>query len=182
MKYLFRALIFSLPLTVFGNDNPALTTSINKLTHLAMQHEVLQHAIQHDGKIDLTEIFSREDLWMASNSKPIHLLYRPLQYYFQDIIDQPGSPFVELILMGSQGETLAAFPTPSDYWQGDEAKFINVMADESVFVDQLNWDDSTQTISAQISVPVKDQSGEMFGVLTGAIEASLGDLSQVETK
>ena len=56
------------------------------------------------------------------------------------------------------------------------------MADESVFVDQLNWDDSTQTISAQISVPVKDQAGEMFGVLTGSVEASLGDLSQLETQ
>ena len=114
MKYLLRALIFSLPLTVFGNDNPALTPSIEKLTHLAMQQEVLQHAIKHDGKIDLAEIFSREDLWIASSKKPIHLLHTSLRYYFEDIINQPGSPFVELILMGSQGETLAAFPTPTD--------------------------------------------------------------------
>ena len=182
MKLLLSSLLILLSISAFSDDNRALLVPIKKLTDLAMQDDILLHAKKHDGKMDLNAIFSKEDHWIASESKPTHYLNKPLQYYFEGLIQQPGSPFVELILMGSQGETLAAFPTPTDYWQGDEAKFINVMADEQVFIDQLNWDESTQTISAQISVPVKDASGEMFGVLTAGVEASSGSLGNIEAE
>ena len=165
-----------------GAENDALAVPIDKITALANQAEVLKLAQKLDGKIDLDEIFSREDLWMESDSKPTHFLNKSLQYYFEGIIQQPGSPIVELILMGSQGETLAAYPLPTDYWQGDESKFINVMADEQTFIDNMAWDESSQTISAQVSVPVKDASGEMFGVLTAGIEASIGALSILEAQ
>lgn len=168
--------------SVFSTENNALAIPITKITALASQPEILKLAQRLDGKIDLDEIFSREDLWIESDNKPTQFLNKSLQYYFEGIIQQPGSPIVELILMGSQGETLAAFPVPTDYWQGDESKFINVMADEQTFVDNMAWDESSQTISAQVSVPVKDASGEMFGVLTAGIEASMGTLSNLEAQ
>ena len=164
----------------YADNSRALDVPTMKIKALAQQDEVSELVKQNDRKISLKEILVRDNLWMKSAQKPTHYLNKSLQYYFEGIIEQPGSRIVELILMGSQGETLAAFPTPTDYWQGDEAKFMSVMADESTFVDRTNWDESSQTISAQVSVPVKDQSGEVLGVLTGAIEATVRDLGEIK--
>ena len=164
----------------YADNSRALDVPTMKIKALAQQDEVRELVKQSDRKIDLKEILARDELWMKSSQKPTHYLNKSLQYYFEGIIEQPGSRIVELILMGSQGETLAAFPTPTDYWQGDEAKFINVVADKSMFVDRMNWDESSQTISAQVSVPVKDQSGNTLGVLTGEIEATVRDLGDIK--
>ncbi len=40
------------------------------------------------------------------------------------------------------------------------------MADEDIFVDELSWDAPTRHIQARISVPIKDERDEMFGVLS----------------
>ncbi|NVK36969.1 MAG: hypothetical protein HWE18_03500 [Gammaproteobacteria bacterium] len=50
---------------------------------------------------------------------------------------------------------------------------------ENVYVGGIDWDESSRTISAQISVPVWID-GKLEGVLTGAIEADLEALSKTQ--
>jgi hypothetical protein len=59
----------------------------------------------------------------------------------------------------------------SDYWQGDEAKFQKSFANGSgaVFVDEVEFDDSSQAYLVQISVPVLD-NGTAIGAITFGID------------
>lgn len=160
---------------VYGEPQTALNTPISKLTDLAQQAEVLELAMQRDESLGLTEIFTREDEWVTSSRKPTKYLNKSMQYYFEGIIAQPGSAITELRLIGSQGETLAAYPTPAHYWVGNQGTFINVMADETINIENIQNNDASKTIRAQVSVPVKDILGEMFGVLIASIEARMSE-------
>jgi hypothetical protein len=58
----------------------------------------------------------------------------------------------------------------SDYWQGDEAKFIKSYSGGkgAVFVDEVKFDNSTQAYLVQVSVPVKD-GDKAIGAITFGI-------------
>lgn len=72
----------------------------------------------------------------------------------------------EIIVMDNQGANVAITEKTSDYWQGDEKKFTESFKDGGVaFVDKVKFDDSTQTYSVQVSVPVRDAAGACIGVI-----------------
>jgi hypothetical protein len=71
----------------------------------------------------------------------------------------------EIFVMDKLGANVAMTDKTSDYWQGDEKKFTECFKGKGeVFIGPMNFDDSTQTYSVQVSVPVLD--GE---TLIGAI-------------
>lgn len=72
--------------------------------------------------------------------------------------------YTEAFLCDRQGATVGAYPRTSDYWQGDEAKFTKCFSSEEILIGPLEFDESTNSYSVQVSVPVKD-SGETIGVL-----------------
>ncbi|MCP8900666.1 substrate-binding periplasmic protein [Gilvimarinus xylanilyticus] len=77
----------------------------------------------------------------------------------------------EIIVMGTQGLTLAATPVTSDYWQGDEAKFQQgaAMPAGHWFFDEVSYDQSARRFQVQVSVPVITES-EHLGVLTLGVD------------
>ena len=84
--------------------------------------------------------------------------------------------FAEIFVMDNQGANVAMTDKTSDYWQGDEAKFkksFNSGAG-SVFVDEVEFDDSAQAYLTQVSVPVKDGDA-VIGAITFGI-----DIDQVQ--
>lgn len=83
--------------------------------------------------------------------------------------------FKEAILTGNQGETLAMNTITTDYWQGDEDKFLKIF-DTHVpsrkpdsHISRARWDDSTKAMIAQVSVPVYD-GDTMIGTLTVGVD------------
>lgn len=77
----------------------------------------------------------------------------------------------EIILMDNQGANVAITEKTSDFWQGDEAKFTACAKDGgTVYVDKVRFDDSTQTYSVQVSVPVRDAAGKFIGALCIAVD------------
>lgn len=83
--------------------------------------------------------------------------------------------FKEVILTGSQGETLAMNQITSDYWQGDEEKFLEVF-DTNIpsrkpdsYISRARWDESSKAMIAQVSVPVYD-GDSMIGTLTVGVD------------
>lgn len=72
----------------------------------------------------------------------------------------------EIIVMDHLGANVAITEKTSDYWQGDEKKFTGSFQGDGVtFVDQVKFDDSTQTYSVQVSLPVRDPAGALLGVI-----------------
>lgn len=76
----------------------------------------------------------------------------------------------EVFLSDNQGALVCASARTSDYWQGDEAKWIKAFNDGkgATFIDRPRMDDSTKAHLAQISVAVM-QGDRALGVLTAGV-------------
>jgi hypothetical protein len=84
---------------------------------------------------------------------------------------QNSAPYYsEIFVMDNQGANVAMTDKTSDYWQGDEAKFQKSFSGGagSVFVDNVEFDDSSQAYLVQVSVPVKD-GDKVIGAITFGI-------------
>jgi hypothetical protein len=81
--------------------------------------------------------------------------------------------YAEIFAMDNQGANVCMTDKTSDYWQGDEAKFKESYKDGqgAVFVDEVEFDDSTQAYLVQVSVPVKD-GAEVIGAITIGIDVN----------
>lgn len=77
----------------------------------------------------------------------------------------------EIFAMDNQGANVAMSDKTSDYWQGDEAKFKESFKGGAgaVHISDVEFDESSQTYSVQISVPVKDGS-KVIGAITFGID------------
>ncbi|MBI4791807.1 MAG: hypothetical protein HY789_03525 [Deltaproteobacteria bacterium] len=83
---------------------------------------------------------------------------------------QENAPYyTEIFVMDNQGANVAMTDKTSDYWQGDEAKFQKSYAAGAVFIDEVKFDDSTQSYQVQVSVPVMD-NGKAIGAITFGID------------
>jgi len=85
---------------------------------------------------------------------------------------QASAPYyTEIFVMENQGANVAMTDKTSDYWQGDEDKFRKSFAGGAgaIFVDEVKFDESTQTYQVQVSVPVMD-GGKAIGAITFGID------------
>jgi hypothetical protein len=79
--------------------------------------------------------------------------------------------YAEIFVMDNQGANVCQTDKTSDYWQGDEDKFQKSFngGAGAVFVDEVEFDDSTQAYISQVSVPVMD-GGKAIGAITFGID------------
>ncbi len=79
----------------------------------------------------------------------------------------------EIIVMDSLGLNVAQSDLPSDYWQGDEAKFQKSYGAgaTALFIDEVELDESTQTMQSQASFTIVDpQTGLAIGAATVGVD------------
>jgi hypothetical protein len=75
----------------------------------------------------------------------------------------------EIFAMDRHGLNVAVSDPTSDYWQGDEAKWLETYAvgADAVHVSEVEFDESTQTYQAQVSLAVPDpDTGAPIGAVT----------------
>ena len=86
-------------------------------------------------------------------------------------IQSSNPSMAEIFVMDNQGANVCMTDKTSDYWQGDEAKFQNSFNGGAgkVFVDDVEFDESTQTYVSQVSVPVVED-GKTIGAITFGID------------
>ncbi|MBN1626534.1 MAG: cache domain-containing protein [Deltaproteobacteria bacterium] len=85
---------------------------------------------------------------------------------------QKSAPYYsEIFVMDNQGANVAMTDKTSDYWQGDEDKFIKSYneGNGAVFIDEVKFDASAQAYLVQVSVPVKDGKN-VIGAITIGID------------
>ncbi|NWF91503.1 MAG: cache domain-containing protein [Syntrophaceae bacterium] len=120
----------------------------------------------------LPQIKELDKKWMATPGITDYmkaLMENECGRYLRQI--QASAPFyAEIFVMDNLGANVAMSDKTSDYWQGDEAKFIKSYNDGkgAVFVDDVKFDDSTQAYLVQVSVPVKD-GNKVIGAITFGI-------------
>lgn len=91
-------------------------------------------------------------------------------------IQKSNKYFAEIFVMDKLGANVAMTDKTSDYWQGDEDKFIKSYngGKGGIHISDVEFDDSTQAYLVQVSVPVKD-GAKIIGAITFGV-----DVDQVE--
>ena len=133
---------------------------------------------QNKLNISLDEIKKKDDLWKNTPGIVDYMkaiMESECGKHLRDI--QSGKPYYsEIFVMDNQGANVAMTDKTSDFWQGDEAKFQKSFNNGAgaVFVDEVEFDDSTQTYLVQVSVPVVD-GGKVIGAITFGIDVDKFD-------
>lgn len=99
---------------------------------------------------------------------------RDLSKFLAEKVSESGGRITEIFVMDALGLNVAASDVTSDYWQGDEAKYSESYGKGAgaVFVDAVEFDESSQTYQGQISVALTDPaSGEVIGAMTIGLNA-----------
>ena len=87
-----------------------------------------------------------------------------------------GGLVTEVFVMDNLGLNVAQSDPTSDYWQGDEAKWQKTYpaGAGAVFVDEVEFDESTQALQAQVSFAIADPAtGQAIGAATVGINVDL---------
>jgi len=101
--------------------------------------------------------------------------------FLSSVIKNNADKYNEMFLTDNQGANVAAYPLTSDYWQGDEDKFINAFnnGDGKVYIGDLEFDESTKVNAIQISVPVS-YGNKAIGVLVIGVKVDHIEAEKLE--
>lgn len=92
--------------------------------------------------------------------------------YLKKVKDEQQGMVTELFIMDAKGLNVGQSDPTSDYWQGDEAKWQKTYqaGPDAVFVDEVEQDESTQTLQSQGSFTIVDpETGEPIGAATAGV-------------
>ena len=130
---------------------------------------------QNDKTAGMTaaEIEEMDQKWRAetgASSRPMieAVLDNDLSGFLKGKKDAAGGMITEVFVMDAKGLNVGQSDITSDYWQGDEAKWQKTYqaGPNAVFVDEIEKDESTQTLQSQVSVSIVDETGAPIGAIT----------------
>ncbi len=90
-----------------------------------------------------------------------------------------GGAITEVFAMDDKGMLVGSSGVTSDYWQGDEAKWQKSfgVGPGTIFVDDVEFDESSQTYQGQVSLTITDPAtGMAIGALTVGLDAEIADV------
>lgn len=131
---------------------------------------------QNAKNADLNEaqIIELDKKWRAETKASSHpmidgLLNSDVSKALADYRDSTTGMVTEIFIMDNKGLNVAQSDITSDYWQGDEGKWQKTysVGPDAIFVDEIETDESTQTLQSQMSMSIKDPAtGEAIGAIT----------------
>lgn len=144
------------------------------------RHPVIVAAVRarNANALSLEQITADDRIWQdtpGQNEQMTRILTSPCSNHLRTL--QVASPyFSEIFVMDRRGAIVAMTARTSDYWQGDENKFIRAYnkGTGDVFVDQAEFDESSKVYQIQISVPVMDGT-TAIGAMTFGIDVDRVD-------
>ena len=104
------------------------------------------------------------------------VLSNQLSGYLKQVSDQAGGLYTEIIVMDGKGLNVGQSNVTSDYWQGDEDKWMKTypVGAEAVFVDEVEMDESTQQLQSQVSFPIIDPTTyRVIGAITFGVNLDM---------
>ncbi|MGA8259497.1 MAG: PDC sensor domain-containing protein [Arenicellales bacterium] len=146
-----------------------LQDKLRTVRHMSF-HPVIVRAVrtQNNEKLTLDVIKQRDEQWQSTkteNALQREILHSEASQVLKTFVQ--GNPdFNEAFATDDQGANVAMYPTTSDYWQGDEDKWIKSFnnGNGKLYIGKVQLDESTNTVAVQVSVPILDQ-GKTIGVL-----------------
>lgn len=95
------------------------------------------------------------------------LMGNTLSQHLIQVQQQSQEIFSEIMIFDAQGYNVGQSVVTSDLWQGDEPKYLRLLNGIDMFIDDIQYDPSTNLFQTQISVPIRDsQTGRFIGGMT----------------
>ena len=180
------ATMFMVPLAhAAGENDAAIRRVVDNTIGAWMSDPALIDAIRSQNKansgLTQSDIDALDKKWRAETDasvKPMinEVLGRPASKKLLGFKNKGEGLFTEIFVMDNHGLNVAQSDATSDYWQGDEAKWKKtfLVGPDAVFIDDVEFDDSTQTYQAQVSLAIADpDSGAVIGAITVGVNVDL---------
>lgn len=149
--------------------NEVASWANNSVVVEAIKAQNNKHAGLTQNQIDEMDKTWRSQVGAGSSPMIDDLLSNELSAYLKKVQDDSAGMYTEIFVMDNKGLNVGQSAVTSDYWQGDEDKWQKsyLMGANSVFVDEVEEDESTQTFQSQVSYSITDpDSGEVVGAVT----------------
>lgn len=148
----------------------------NAMVISAINNQNARHANLTQGDVDRLDKQWRAET--SSNNRELidTVLGNPLSGYLGNVKNEAAGLYTEIFVMDNKGLNVGQSDVTSDYWQGDEDKWKKTYLGgaDAVFIDEVEFDESTQTFQAQLSLPVVDPAtGEMIGAATVGVNVEM---------
>lgn len=107
------------------------------------------------------------------------LMGNPLSSYLIRKKAESNGLFAELFVFDATGMNVGQSSVTSDYWQGDEDKYLKTFAvgPDAVFVDAIEYNDETRQRRRQVNFTIVDpETGESIGGAT--VEINVDELER----
>ena len=181
------AAAFTLQSTAFGAEDytasiqrdvvPQVRTWLNDPTVIsAVKDQNARHAGLGQGDIDRLDGQWRSET-SSSNRKLVDaVLSNQLSGYLGGVKGEAGGLYSEIFVMDNKGLNVGQSDVTSDFWQGDEDKWQKtyLAGPDAVFIDEVEFDESTQTFQSQLSLSVVDpDSGMAIGAVTVGVNVEM---------
>ena len=166
---------------VFAEEAPQKVIDLTETTLVGYGADpVIVEAVkrQNAGGMTLAQIKVKDAEWKSASG---------MEPYMKEIMENDCAArllqisdkeeyYAEIFVMDNQGANVAMTEKTSDYWQGDEDKFQKSYngGQGAVFIDEIEFDESTASYLVQVSVPVKD-GDKVIGAITFGIDVDLVD-------
>ena len=127
------------------------------------------HAGLGDAEIEALDQQWRSEAKSGSGPLIDKVLGAKLSKFLADKKSSTGGVVTEMFVMDNKGLNVGQSDVTSDYMQGDEAKWQKTYqaGADAMFIDEVEFDDSTESFQSQMSVTVTDPaSGEAIGAIT----------------
>ncbi|KQV28177.1 hypothetical protein ASC97_07500 [Rhizobium sp. Root1203] len=113
----------------------------------------------------------RSEIQTGKLQMAVQLLSNPVSLYLKSKQDQSQGTIVEMFVTDRRGLNVAQSTITTDYWQGDEDKFLKTIAkgSDDIFIDRAERDDVTQLLQTQASFMIRGEDGTPIGIATVTI-------------
>ena len=177
-RHLFAFILFCSFSAIYGQDVPENIKNLTNtnLVKWASAPEIVNAVkAQNSQKASLDKIKELDKKWIETSGTDDFMksiLSNNCSEYLKSLRKE-NSYLTEIFVMDDKGANVAMTNKTSDYWQGDEDKFIKSYnnGNGTVHYGKLTFDESSQAYLIQVSVPVVDKN-TTIGAVTFGIDYS----------
>ncbi|MFQ3252596.1 MAG: hypothetical protein ACI9U6_000883 [Loktanella salsilacus] len=175
----FGLTISAVPATAAENDYKAFADQqaaafmANTLVQDALAANNSAHAAYTEADILALDSQWREQLNLSNSPLIAQINSAPVSDYLRQVVADSDGAIVEIILMDNVGLNAGISAITSDFWQGDEDKFLKTytVGAGSIHAGDVELDESSGIYVMQVSIPILDPSGQLVGAATFSLDA-----------
>ena len=145
------------PLYDYNEIQLAILEQAKTVVTMAGSESIIRAVEEHNSLgLAMDEILSRDKQWISSNGSEafkISLQENRAGVILKSMVLRNRAMYSEAFLTGHKGANVGAYPSTSDYWQGDEEKFTIAFNQGrgQLLITPVEFDKSSGTYAAQVA-------------------------------